>query len=205
MIGLILCFIIFPKKVEAIRKYFSKLQMKILGAKPSIKGEFDKNAKMILLNHQSMLDIIALECLYPGDLAWIAKKEIEELFFFGNLIKKGKMISLDRDNPRDIVRVIKEAKDRLNKGRVLAIFPEGTRGDGKNLLEFKSGVKMIAKKLSLKIQPVLILNSNKILSKSLVVRPDTLYIELLPLIDTSINSWLEDTREAMQERINKAC
>lgn len=202
MIILIFAFKLFPSKAVQIRRYFAKLNMICMGSSVELLGEFDKNANMIILNHQSMLDIIALECIYPGNLAWIAKIEIEKMPFFGTLIKAGNMISIDRDNPRDIVRVVKEAKDRLENGRILAIFPEGTRGNGKQLLEFKPGVKLIAKKLDLKIQPILIKNSNEILDKSLNINPAKLIIKALPLVDLSDENWLLHTKELMQKELD---
>ena len=48
------------------------------------------------------------------------------------------MISIDRENKAGIINLLKEAKDRLDKGRPIAMFPEGTRSDGKSMLSFKT-------------------------------------------------------------------
>jgi len=53
------------------------------------------------------------------------------------------MIIIDREDKKSLVKLIKDAKDRLSKGRVIAIFPEGTRGNGKKLLKFKAGAQSI--------------------------------------------------------------
>ena len=46
------------------------------------------------------------------------------------------MISIDRKNKAGIITLLKETKDRLDKGRPIAMFPEGTRSDGKSMLSF---------------------------------------------------------------------
>lgn len=199
MVVLILLLKSFPKKSVVIRRKFAKADMFCLGCEVDLQGEFDKKAQLLILNHQSMLDIIAMEAIYPGNLAWIAKVEIARMPFFGELTKATQMISIDRNNPRDIVRVIKEAKQKLDSGRILAIFPEGTRGPGKQLLEFKSGVKLIAKKLNIKVQPILIKNSSEILGKNLLVRPAKLIIKPLPIIDTNDDKWLQNAQALMQK------
>ena len=37
---------------------------------------------MVIMNHQSLLDIIVIEYIHSRDLAWVAKKEITDLFFW---------------------------------------------------------------------------------------------------------------------------
>ena len=59
-------------------------------------GELNPAATMIMMNHQSMLDIIALEALYPKNLAWIAKKEIKELPVFKQTMIKPQLLCVDR-------------------------------------------------------------------------------------------------------------
>lgn len=62
------------------------------------------------------------------------QKRIRRNSSFKIAIKKPKLLCIDRKNPRDLVRVLKEAKQRLSEDRVLAIFPEGTRSRMKNCL-----------------------------------------------------------------------
>ena len=146
-----------------------------------------------------MLDIMALEEIHPANICWIAKKEIEDLPFFGNVIRIPKMISIDRKDPRSLPKIIKLAKERVSQGRVIAIFPEGTRSNGDKILKFKSGANIIANKLNLVVQPVLIIGSRKIIdSKSISVNSGTVKIIYMDIVNTSDEKWLENTREKMQ-------
>lgn len=191
-------------RIWRIRKAWAKLQSKIIPFEVELVGEINQEAQMIVMNHQSMLDIIALEKIYPKNIVWVAKKELSQIPIFKICTTKPKLICVDRKNPRDIVRILKEAKERLNEGRVLAIFPEGTRARGSKLLKFQSGAKIIADKLNLKVQALLIVDSSKILdSKSFELGSGTLKIICLDLIDTSDEQWLENTRKKMQEILDK--
>lgn len=191
---------IFRKNNHAIRKIWMKIQMKLLGIKLEEVGTVDTSCDMIIMNHQSLLDIVVMEYIHDKNLAWVAKKEISDLFFFGHIIKAPKMISINREDKTGIVTLLREVKDRLSHGRPIAMFPEGTRGDGTTLKKFKSGAKIVADKYNLKVQPVVMLNTRKILdSKTLNAMPGVVkVIYLEPLIAQKSENWLHETEEKMR-------
>ena len=199
VIIVVLIFFIAPSSNLWIRRKWTKMQRWLIGYKIDVIGSPDPRANMIIANHQSMLDIMALEEIHPANICWIAKKEIEDLPFFGNIIRVPKMISIDRKDPRSLPKIIKLAKERVSQGRVIAIFPEGTRSNGDKILKFKSGANIIANKLNLIVQPVLIIGSRKIIdSKSISVNSGTVKIIYMDIVNTSDENWLENTREKMQ-------
>jgi 1-acyl-sn-glycerol-3-phosphate acyltransferase len=199
VIIVVLIFFIAPSSNLWIRRKWTKMQRWLIGYKIDVIGSPDPRANMIIANHQSMLDIMALEEIHPANICWIAKKEIENLPFFGNIIRVPKMISIDRKDPRSLPKIIKLAKERVSQGRVIAIFPEGTRSNGDKILKFKSGANIIANKLNLIVQPVLIIGSRKIIdSKSISVNSGTVKIIYMDIVNTSDENWLENTREKMQ-------
>lgn len=199
VIIVVLIFFIAPSSNLWIRRKWTKMQRWLIGYKIDVIGSPDPRANMIIANHQSMLDIMALEEIHPANICWIAKKEIEDLPFFGNIIRVPKMISIDRKDPRSLPKIIKLAKERVSQGRVIAIFPEGTRGNGDKILKFKSGANIIANKLNLVVQPVLIIGSRKIIdSKSISVNSGTVKIIYMDIVNISDEKWLENTREKMQ-------
>lgn len=186
-----------------IRRLWAKTQKYFIFYKTELIGEFNPYATMILMNHQSALDIIALEDIFPKNLCWIAKKELAEIPVFKIAMKKPQFLCIDRKDPRALVRVLKEAKERLSEDRVLAIFPEGTRSDSQKLLKFQSGARILTEKLGLKVQPVVIVDSAKILdTKNCNVSGGTLKIICMDLVDTSDEKWLENTRKKMQELLD---
>ncbi len=199
----------FRNHVHKIIKIWMKFQIYLLGIKLEEVGKLDESCDLVLMNHQSILDIIIMEHIHPKHLAWVAKKEITDLPFFGHIIKGPKMISINREDKAGIVYLIKEVKDRLGRGRPIAMFPEGTRSTGKRMFDFKPGAKMIGNKFNLKIQPVIIINTRAILdSKKLTQTPGIVkVIYLEPIQADRKTDWFEQTEKNMkavfEKEINK--
>lgn len=192
---------LFKNHVHKIIKIWMKIQMYLLGIELQTTGKLDESCDLVLMNHQSLLDIIVMEHIHSKHLAWVAKKEITDLPFFGHIIKAPKMISIDREDKAGIMHLIKEVKDRLGRGRPIAMFPEGTRSTGKRLLPFKPGAKMIANKFNLKIQPVIIINTRNILdSKKLTQTPGIVKVIYLdPVQADKKEEWFEKMEADMNE------
>ncbi len=86
--------------------------------------------------------------------------------WFGRLLKKGDMISIDRSNKRGVIKLLKDIKESIEvKNRAVAIFPEGTRAKGQELLPFKVGGKLAADKLKLRVQPIVVTGSKWVLNE----------------------------------------
>ena len=195
----------FRNHTHKVIKAWMSFQMFVLGIKLETEGKLDESCDMLLINHQSLLDIIVIEYIHSRDLAWVAKKEIADLFFFGHIIKAPRMISIDRENKAGIITLLKETKDRLDKGRPIAMFPEGTRSDGKSMGSFKPGAKMVANKYNLRVQPIILFNTRNIVdSKTLKASPGIVkVIYLEPIQASKDTSWFEDTESKMKEVFNK--
>ena len=198
---------LFRKHAHKFIKIWMSVQMFFLGIKLEVVGKLDESCDLILINHQSMLDIIIMEHIHSRNIAWVAKKEIADMFFFGHIIKAPRMISIDRENKAGLLHLLSEAKDRLDKGRPIAMFPEGTRSDGTYIGEFKAGAKMLGNKYNLRVQPVVMFNTRNIVdSKKLEASPGTVKIVYLePVLAEKSTSWYEDTEKNMREIFEKEC
>ena len=197
----------FKNHTHKIIKAWMSFQMFVLGIKLETQGTLDETCDMVMMNHQSLLDIIVIEYIHSRDLAWVAKKEIADLFFFGHIIKAPRMISVDRENKAGIIHLLKEAKDRLDKKRPIAMFPEGTRSDGTKMLSFRPGAKMIANKYNLKVQPIILFNTRNIVdSKKLRATPGVVKVIFLDSIQADKNTdWFEETEKNMKMVFDKEC
>lgn len=193
----------FKKHMLEIRRKWARIQRFFGGYSIEIYGEFSQDANMILINHQSMLDIVVLEEVHPKNLCWIAKAQIGKIPIIGKILSLPKMIAVERENKHSLIKLVKEAEDRINSGRVLAIFPEGTRSITNTLLPFKGGAKIIAEKLNLKVQPIVIVGTDIMDVKNFSFKNGDIKIICLELVDTSDKNWLENTRQKMQETLDK--
>ena len=187
------------------RRKWAKLQQKLIGFDVEVVGKPDPEAQLVLMNHQSLLDIIVMDADYPKNLSWVAKKEIAQIPFIGQILTLPKMIIVDREDKKSLLKLLKDAKARLDEGRVIAMFPEGTRGKGKKLLPFKMGARFLASKLNLKVQPVVIVNTRKILdSINFTVHSGTVKIIYLDPVDpASDKKWYEKLHEEMQKVLER--
>ncbi|MDQ7084607.1 MAG: lysophospholipid acyltransferase family protein [Sulfurovum sp.] len=157
---------LFGKYKSTIVHHINRITLFLMGGKIEQVGEMDKTADMYIMNHQGIVDIIALEALQNNHLRWVAKKELFDVFWFGNLLRHGEMISLNRGNKTGLRKLIKDVEESKNiLHRPVAIFPEGTRTDKQALLSFKQGTKMIAQKLNLRVQPIVITGSKWLLNE----------------------------------------
>lgn len=190
----------FNKKNKKVRHKWAHLQMKLLGIKLETKGQLDHNADMLMLNHQSILDIIVFEHLHNNNLAWVAKKEIANIPLFGHILKAPPMIIVERESKTSLIKLLKDVKKMQKVNRPIAIFPEGTRTDGKKIRKFKSGAKIIAEKFNMRVQPAVVIGTKEILdSQKLTQKPGTVKIVYLPVIkaDKKTN-WFETIQQDMK-------
>ena len=167
-----------------------------------IKGIADPEAKMFLVNHQSDIDIGIIETIAPQNIAWVAKKELFNVPFFGLILRLPKGIALQRESKTALVSLLKDAKVCIDQGRVITIFPEGTRTETGIMKPFKAGAKMLADKYELKVQPVVLIataqhfsNKRKIFNSGSVT---AVFME--PFIaDKNDSEWLKNTQIQMQK------
>ena len=194
---------LFNKQNKTIRNKWAKLQRYLIGYDITQIGTPDKEAKLLLLNHQSLMDIVVLEDIYPADIAWVAKKEIADIPFFGKILSVPKMITIDRESKSSLVKLFKEAKDRLDSGRIISIFPEGTRGRGDKILKFKAGAKLLAQKFNLKVQPIVIVGTRKVLdSQNLTAQSGEIKVIYLDSIDPKEDKdWYDKLYQNMKETL----
>lgn len=166
-------------------------------------GTEDMGAEMFIVNHQSGIDIPVMESTTKGDLAWVAKQELFDAPFLGLGVKLPNDIPLQRNSKTALISLIKECKDRISHGRVVTIFPEGTRSRNRRIHRFKPGAQIVANKLNLNVQPVIIVGtSNTFDSKDQHFIPsqqiDVIFLDSF-IADKDDNDWLKNLQIQMQE------
>lgn len=197
---------LFGRHKSTIVHHINRLTIFMLGGRLAQEGVMDTTADMYVMNHQGIVDIIGLEALQNNHLRWVAKKELFETPWFGNLLQHGEMISLDRQNKAGLIKLLKDVKESKEMyHRPVAIFPEGTRTDKQPLLPFKQGTKLIAEKLKLRIQPVVITGSKWVLNEhEHTAHNGTVTYTFLPVIDVTGEDkhWFDALRTEMQKVID---
>lgn len=188
---------------RSIRRIWGKITLKVLGITLQSNGELNNKAQMLIINHTSMLDIIVLEAIHPCNLCWIAKEEIRKIPFYGHILEAPRMIWIKREDKRELLRLLQVSKEKIEQGRVLAIFPEGTRNTThpERLNPFKGGAKMIAEKNHLTVQAIVIQGTLSILNmKAKESESGIIRIDYLPLV-SPLDDWYDTLKNSMQQKL----
>lgn len=120
-----------------------------------VEGAFSfRGPLLIVSNHISWLDVLVLHSI--GYCRFVAKSEISKWPVFGFLSKKTGMFFIERQKPRDAIKVMSQMTDALLNGEVIAVFPEGTTSDGMRLLPFHANLLQSAVSANSPIIPVCI-------------------------------------------------
>ena len=117
---------------------------------------------IFMSNHQSGFDILALMAAMPRQFYWIAKKELFDIPFFGQSMRRGGYIPLDRGDGRKALQSMDAAAVAIRQGKSVVMFPEGTRTQDGRLLPFKRGGFILARKAAVPVIPVTINGSGRI-------------------------------------------
>ena len=117
-------------------------------------------------NHQSLVDIIVLGAVLPGDYKWAAKRSLLNIPFLGWHLRLAGHVPVDRKPGSSAAN---ETIDRfvgvLRGGKPLLVFPEGTRTLDGELRTFKKGAFQAAVRSGSPIVPVALDGTHGMMSK----------------------------------------
>ncbi len=111
---------------------------RIVGMRVDVEGEPPRPPFLLVANHLSYLDIIALWTRAEGD--FLAKSEIASWPVFGFLTRSAGTLFVDRTRAADLPRVIGELGAVLARRRGVIVFPEGTSSEGAHVLPFRPSI-----------------------------------------------------------------
>lgn len=117
---------------------------------------------VILANHLSHADVVALYAALPCPPVFLAKKELRAVPLLGEVMEKGGHIFIDRAGRQLAQETIDQAAQKLRAGAPLVVFPEGTRGGHEQISRFKKGAFHLARKAGAVIVPVGIRGSRSV-------------------------------------------
>jgi 1-acyl-sn-glycerol-3-phosphate acyltransferase len=121
---------------------------------------------ILLCNHQSLFDVPVLYAFLDIPFRWMAKSVLFKIPVIGHAMKAADYIPVERGDSKKALQSMFDAAEQIQNGKSVIIFPEGTRGgiDG-NLLPFKKGAFLLAKKAAVTIQPVVLWGNQYVLPR----------------------------------------
>ena len=153
-------------------------------------NETFETPSVIISNHQSHLDLMAIMMLTPK-LIILTKNWVWHNPFYGIVIRYADYFPIsDTEKMTDIVA------EKVGKGYSVMIFPEGTRSPDSHILRFHRGAFYLAEKLGLDIVPVFIKGFGDVLPKtSFHLHPGHLSLEVMPRIRRDDSTQMAGYRE----------
>jgi len=134
--------------------------------------------QVLVANHVSWFDVLALAAFLPGSYVFVAKKEIEGVPFFGRAVRACGHIFIDRQDRSAALASLGVAREQLERRRpTIIMFPEGTRSASGALQPFKKGAFVLAIQARVDVVPAAISGSREIMRKgSLRIRSGTVRV-----------------------------
>ena len=141
-----------------------RVLMRVLGVRMTVRGavpvaqraECGVNGEgpgyMVCANHVSFIDIFILDAVLP--CRFVAKKEIASWPVFGFIARGTGTLFIDRSRKRAVLEIADAMAGAINEGTNVLFFPEGTTGNGLELLPFHPNLFEAAVRSGAQILPV---------------------------------------------------
>jgi 1-acyl-sn-glycerol-3-phosphate acyltransferase len=147
----------FPRLSQAEKNMaiqaWARTMLARLAIKLIVSGAPPKSGPTLLAaNHISWLDIVAMHA--ARHCRFVSKADVQHWPIVGSLATGAGTLYIERESRRDAMRVVHHMAERLQAGDILAVFPEGTTGDGTDLLPFHANLLQAAISAHAPIQPV---------------------------------------------------
>lgn len=160
---------------------------------------------LIVSNHQSAWETLAFLILVPN-CAIVAKRELVAIPIVGWFLRRSPMIIIDRANGTQALRImIDESRAAIGEGRSIVMFPEGTRGEIGDPVQFKRGVELLYAKLGLPVLPVAVNSGLYWPHGGSRQRPGTVVVSYLAALEPGLggSAFMRGTQDAIDAELNR--
>jgi 1-acyl-sn-glycerol-3-phosphate acyltransferase len=195
-------------KVQAYARFWTRTSIwlleKICGTRIEFRGlgHIPNGACLIAAKHQSALETLALTTI-TKDFSYILKKELMGIPIFGWYLARAGQIALDRSKRgQALPDLSRQAREAIEDGRQIFIFPEGTRRGVGAAPEYKSGVAHLYTDARALCVPVALNTGLFWPRQSILLRPGTAVIEFLEPIAPGMSK--QEFLRLLQSRIEEA-
>lgn len=143
---------------------------RVLGLKVNLENSVTDAPALLVANHISWLDIVAIASVCPA--RFLSKDDVRSWPVIGFLATMSGTLFIRRESLADLHATNQAIADALRKGQHVVIFPEGTTTDGAAMKPFRPGLFEAARRTDSEVQPV-----------ALAYRRDGTRDDLAPFID----------------------
>ena len=139
----------------------------------------EKQGVVLLVKHQSTYETFLMPAIMPRPLAYVFKKELLRVPFFGWSIGSLDMIHIDRgQGVRAFVKVVQQGRALLARGTWVIMFPEGTRIERGQVGQYKGGGTRLAIDAGVPVVPVAVTSARVWPRKAFIKRPGVVDVSI---------------------------
>ncbi|ABE46092.1 lysophospholipid acyltransferase family protein [Polaromonas sp. JS666] len=160
------------------------------------------SAAVLLVKHQSTWETFCMPTLMPHPLAYVFKKELLYVPFFGWAMARMDMIHIDRSQRAQAFnKVVAQGKRLMSQGTWVIMFPEGTRIPRGQKGVYKSGGTRLAIETGAPVIPIAVTSAKCWPRKAFIKRPGVVDISIGKPIDSTgrkpdelmreVEAWIE--------------
>jgi 1-acyl-sn-glycerol-3-phosphate acyltransferase len=113
-------------------------------------------------NHVNVLDHCTMYLATPHFKQGIELEDHFRIPFYGPFMRARGTIPVNRDDPKDMIRLMRRAKDEIRAGHSLLVFPEGTRTRTGRVGPFHAGIFHVARALGAPVVPVAVTGMHEV-------------------------------------------
>jgi 1-acyl-sn-glycerol-3-phosphate acyltransferase len=124
-------------------QWWSAKLLRLVGLRFEVDGVPRPGVVLLAANHVSWLDIAVIHAAC-GRARFVSKADVLRWPLLGWLIAAVGTLFIERGRKRDAVRVVHEVAAALGRGEMVAVFPEGTTGEGATVLPFHANLLQAA-------------------------------------------------------------
>jgi 1-acyl-sn-glycerol-3-phosphate acyltransferase len=142
-----------PAQKEERVQTWARALLAQLAIKLIVNGRPPQGGPVLLVaNHISWLDIVVMHA--ARHCRFVSKADVQHWPVVGPLADAAGTLYITRESRRDAMRVVHQMAAQLQAGDVLAVFPEGTTGDGSHVMPFHGNLIQAAISVNAPVQPV---------------------------------------------------
>ena len=142
-----------PAQTRLVVREWSRQLLSIMGVSLNCRGQVhERGPLLVVANHISWLDIVVMNACQPA--RFVSKADARHWPVLGALISGVGTLFIERENRRDAMRVVHLMAERLVDRDIVAVFPEGTTGDGRQVLPFHANLLQAAISTGTPVLPV---------------------------------------------------
>ena len=138
------------------------LPVKVEGRENLVKGQ----SYVFVANHQGAFDIFLIYGFLCRNFKWMMKRQLRQMPFVGKACEAAHHIFVDKRGASKIRATYDSARQTLQGGMSLVVFPEGARTFTGHMGVFKHGAFMLADDIELPVVPLTINGSFDIMPRT---------------------------------------